>query len=118
MTTRETQNLRQTPLSDNISNRDKKALDKLSSQHQLTIKPSDKGGNIVLMSNPQYQTMCKKMSSNKDWYQPISKLTTEKFNTNFYLLINQTYLNNIISKQTWDFIRTSHPHDSYDLQSS
>lgn len=46
MTTREIQNLKQSPSSDNVSDREKKALEKLGNQHQLTMKPLDKGGTL------------------------------------------------------------------------
>lgn len=64
------------------------SLGSLKKEHSLTIKPFDKGGNIVIMTNEQYATMCQKVINNKSWYRPISKSVIDKFNDAFYDLID------------------------------
>lgn len=47
------------------------ALKQLKAQTEVVIKPTDKRGNIVLMSHQQYQHMCYDVLNNKQWYHPI-----------------------------------------------
>lgn len=100
MTTKVIQGLNRNQSPDNISDKEIRALELLSNQHQLTIKPSDKGGNIVIMNNSQYESMSKKILSNKEWYQPISKAIIEKFDMKFFTMVDQAYLENTITQQT------------------
>lgn len=59
MTTQEIRRLKlKVPSQDTLSQMEEEALKTLTNQHQLTIKPSDNGGNIVVMNNSQYKTMC------------------------------------------------------------
>lgn len=92
-----------------MSVQDKLAIKTLTNQHQLTIKPADKGANIVIMSNIQNKAMCLKILKNKEWYRPIPRSLIERYNKEFYILVDNAYLNYLIKKQTWDFIRTPHP---------
>lgn len=88
MTTCEIHRLKHNSHRDNLTDLDRQALISLTSQHQLTIKPSDKGGNIVVMNNDQYSTMCMKILSNKDWYKLIPRPLIEKFDKEFYSLVD------------------------------
>lgn len=58
-------------VSGNLNQPERLALENLKKCYPLTIKPSDKGGNIVIMSNGQYRMMCNKILSNQDWHKPI-----------------------------------------------
>lgn len=60
MTACEIRKLKHTSSRGNLTDLEGQALTPLTNQHQLTIKPSDKGGNIVAMNNNQYETMCMK----------------------------------------------------------
>lgn len=50
---------------------EKLALSNLKKLDDVIIKPSDKGGNLVLMDSIQYKQMCLKNIPNKNWYIPI-----------------------------------------------
>lgn len=108
MTTCAIRRLKRTSHLDNLTDLDRQALTSVTNQHQSTIKRSDKGGNIVVMNSDQYRTMCMKILSNKDWYKLIPRLLIEKFDKEFYSLVDSAYLYNTINKQTWDYIRASH----------
>lgn len=99
----------QTNKDSNISVQEVKALKQLSDNHSITIKPADKGGNIVLLDNDKYTLMCYKILKNQDWYRRITGDIIEKYNKEFYPLIDTTFLNGTITKTTWDFIRTKFP---------
>lgn len=42
-----------------------KALKNLGQKHNIIAKPSDKGGNVVLMNTDNYEKMCFKIFNNK-----------------------------------------------------
>lgn len=92
-----------------MSQKEKQALKILKQNSNITIKSSDKGGNIVVMDNTFYIDMCEKILSNKDWYQKINMSKIAIFNQQFYQMIDQAYTQNILEKPDWDFIRTTFP---------
>lgn len=64
------------------------ALEKLKTYEGIIIKPSDKGGNIVVMSEVQNIGMCYKILKNRSWYKQISILELKVFQKNFENMIN------------------------------
>lgn len=103
-------NLKPTPpVSDNLTKNEKAALQNLLNKHEITMKTSDKGGNIVLMDNDKYSHMCMKILSNRDWYRPVGPDVVEAFKNKFYAFVDKAFQNKVISRQTLDFIHTSYP---------
>lgn len=51
--------------------------------------------------------MCYKILENQDWYQRITADIVEKYNREYYSLVDTAYLNGTITKNTWDFIGTN-----------
>lgn len=92
----------------NLTFKERKILKTLASNPSITIKPSDKGGNIVILDNDQYIAICNKILSNQQWYF-ISSKKTEKFNREFYRLMDESYAANLLTKSEYDFIRTALP---------
>lgn len=77
------------------------ALKNLSKNPDLIIKPSDKGGNVVLMSALQYRNMCWDILKNKHWYKPIPEEVVEQFNQEFNESIFHAYTEGIINKDIY-----------------
>lgn len=73
------------------------------------VKPSDKGGNVVLLDNHDYIIMCQNILDNKDWYNRLSTQCIDQYNSDFYMFFDQAYNNGVILKDLRDFIRTKHP---------
>lgn len=109
LTTQEVKDMNANTKSDNLTTKEKQALEQLSNNPDLVIKPSAKGGNIVLMSNDKYISMCIKILNNTDWYKPIKVETITRFNEEFYILVDRALNNNIITNQLWKFVRTPFP---------
>lgn len=65
-----------------------------------TIKPADKGGNIVIQNNTDYVHMCRNLLDNSDWYRPIPKSLTDNYIQELYILVDGAYFCNIIDKNT------------------
>lgn len=101
----------------NLTVSKKTALKNLFSNHNITIKPLGKGGNIILMDNDKYVLMRTKILSNGDWYRPIRTAIIDTFNEKFYLLVDSAFYNNAILKQLWNFVHITFPKNSYVLLS-
>lgn len=85
---------------DNMTHLEKQALKDSSKNYSLVIKPSDKGGNIVVMDNDQYVAMCNKILQNENWYRPIPTHMIESFNAKFYDLVDTAGTRGIITATT------------------
>lgn len=75
----------------------KQALQNLCAQEGIIIKPSDKGGNIVIMDRVQYVAICNRILGNEEWYKKSLRNTLVRFRMNsFYfcwtLLIKESLL--------------------------
>lgn len=73
---------------DSMTSLERQALQDLSKNWSLVVKPSGKGGNTVIMDNDRYTAMCRKILKNENWYRPIPVNMIEKFNTKFYDLVD------------------------------
>lgn len=93
----------------NLSPKEREALKSLASNSTITIKPSDKGGNIVILDNDQYVAICNNILSNQQWYCKISSSKIEKFNKEFYKLMDESYVANLLTKSEYDYVRTTLP---------
>lgn len=71
----------------NLSMEEQQTLHNLSANPTITIKPSDKRGNIVILDNDQYIHMCNKILNNKSWYSRVTTTKIDKFKQGFYQLV-------------------------------
>ncbi|GFR92967.1 hypothetical protein ElyMa_004366400 [Elysia marginata] len=56
----------------NLRNGEKQALNELKKNKNITIKPADKGGAVVVLNTSDYIAECTKQLSNITHYQPLS----------------------------------------------
>lgn len=75
----------------------------------ITIKPSDKGGNIIVFDNDQYIAMCNKILQNQHWYCENNSTCIDGFHNKFYQFVDAAYLKGVITMDQWEFIRTIFP---------
>lgn len=78
--------------STNLNEKEFEALKLLADNNQITIKPSDKGGNVVILNNEDYINICNKILNNHNWYHHIPADIIEKYNKEFYVLIDTAIL--------------------------
>lgn len=71
----------------NLSKNFKQALHNLSSNKNIVIKPSDKGGNLVIMDTDQYERMCYDIILNKTWYRSVPVSHVNYYATKYYDII-------------------------------
>lgn len=64
------------------------------------LKSSDKGGNVDIMYNEQYVSMYEKILSNTNWYRPIAPKLIDRFNEQFYDLVDTAFRNGGVTKNT------------------
>lgn len=83
-TTKEIESLNKDKSVRNLSFEQQNALQSLKNNLDITIKGSDKGGNIVLMDNSKYEDMCLKILNNRTCYRKISASLANKFTQEFY----------------------------------
>lgn len=92
----------------NLTSSQNKALLKLWSYKNLTIKAAEKGGNVVVPDIPIYKNICLDLLNNQTWYRPISTGQVETFKQEFYALIDEAYHDSVINKTIWEYIRAEH----------
>lgn len=93
----------------NLTSSQCKAIKSLQTNPHIVIKPADKGGNLVILNVDQYETMCKKILDNTDWYRPISKTVLENFYVKYRSIISKALFQGIINKDTWKNLNTRDP---------
>lgn len=89
--TQEIENFDKTrPSSSNLTRDQKQALENLSKNQQITIKPVDKGGNIVVMNNSFYEDICRRILFNRNWYRPIFLSCINNFKLELHRILDDT----------------------------
>lgn len=58
----------------NLTNEQTLALESLKNHQEIIIKNSDKGGNVVVLDQAHFKSICNKILSNQQWYRLIDRL--------------------------------------------
>lgn len=93
----------------NLTQKQSRAVIKLQKNPDLIIKQSDKGGNLVLMTHQQYQTMCLKVLLNATWYSPISFFSIQTIIDELRKLVVEAFWEGLIDEDILKFINTQMP---------
>ena len=64
----------------NLRNEEKKALKELRNNKDVTIKPTDKGGALVVLNTTDYVSECTRQLSDTSYYERLDSDPTYKFN--------------------------------------
>ena len=64
----------------NLRNEEKKALKELRNNKDVTIKPADKGGAVVVLNTTDYVSKCTRQLSDTSYYDRLDSDPTNKFN--------------------------------------
>lgn len=76
LTSNEIQNLKikkATPSNLSVEEQDTDTLSNVTANPMITVKPSDKGGNILIMDNVKYVSICTRILNNKAWCEYYCK---------------------------------------------
>lgn len=93
----------------NITKGMSKALNEFRKDKTKIIKQADKGGNIVIMTRSQYESMCYAILENKEWYKKTIPLTLNQDKQLYENIINRALTHKVISKKTYQFLQVSSP---------
>lgn len=87
----------------------RQALNQMKANAEITIKPADKGGNVVVMDNRAYVEMCMRILQNKSWYRRVSGTCVQQYSAEFHGIVDQALLSMTIDRNMWEYIRTVDP---------
>lgn len=90
----------------NLSNKQKLSLEHFKSYTHLTIKSSDKGGNVVVHDNTKYKSLRLYILDNESWYKCVPLSMFDVYAQEVYVLVDEAFSNQIISKTILEYIRT------------
>lgn len=89
---------------DNLYRREKESLENLSKEHNLVFKPSDKGGNIVVMDCEYDEAIALKLLDYRGTYEILERNPTDGFLTELKMLLLNAKENALISDDEFKFI--------------
>ncbi|XP_068129502.1 extracellular calcium-sensing receptor-like [Hyperolius riggenbachi] len=92
------------PPTQNISVAERKALQELQNAPSLVIKPSDKGGNIVLLREHDYMEEIKRQLSDTETYRKLKSNPFEVIKTNLNMLLYSGYDQGVLTKDEYDYL--------------
>lgn len=75
----------------------------LNPEQNLSLK------SLKKMDNEMYKNMCSKILKDKKCYRKISSSIVDRYNQDFYRLVDEAHSEAIISRDLWDFVRTKYP---------
>lgn len=93
----------------NCTPTDLKALASLEGDDQIVIKPSDKGGNIVIMDRTQYIQMCNDLLSNTTCYEVLAQNPTLTYQTELRSILQEAKTTKLISANEFDYLYPRSP---------
>ena len=73
----------------NLTNKQREALNSLASDETLIIKPADKGSGIVLMDINDYNELCMKIRNDKEYYEEVTSDPNPDYRKNLDSMINE-----------------------------
>uniref|UniRef100_A0A8C5W8X4 Reverse transcriptase domain-containing protein n=1 Tax=Leptobrachium leishanense TaxID=445787 RepID=A0A8C5W8X4_9ANUR len=96
-------------IEDNLSSKERKALKELTMNTDFIIKPSDKGGNITIMSKDQYEFMVKTLLEDDKVYVRLSQDPTKRYLDQLGEILIRGYEKGHISEEEYKFLKSDKP---------
>ena len=93
----------------NISQKEFQAMRDLHNNKDITIKPADKGGNIVIMNTNGYIQEAQRQLSNPQHYKILNTDPTNQYNRYIHHIIDQAWRLGIINGTTKENLQTKKP---------
>lgn len=93
----------------NPSPKQTEALHQLTSLDKVVIKPSDKGGNIVLMDSEYYERMYLDLLHNRDWYRTVPNSFQIQIQSRYQSIVNSAFNTGTIDKELCEFLTVKSP---------
>lgn len=93
----------------NITRGELEALINLEKNKQLTFKPSDKGGNIVVMDYKKYREMCLDILKDSNCYRILAGDPTRSFLNDLQEILEWGLDRRVLSKEEYEFLLPKYP---------
>lgn len=93
----------------NLTPFEKTAIRQLKSNREIIIKPSDKGGAVVIMDTALYQAEGLRQLSNRQYYLPISHLSAESVAKSINDILEYLLARGFISERQFDYLFAQAP---------
>ena len=85
----------------NLDNDQQEALERLSTDSSIIIKPSDKCGFIVIMNKNDYEKACIEVLENKNVYEELELNPNSEYREQVDKVLNDLLLNGLINKKEY-----------------
>lgn len=92
-----------------MTREEKKALNELTNDEELVIKPADKGGAIVVQDKEKYKKEILSQLSNETYYKKLLSNPTVSFQREICSYLENAVTQGWITKPEYDFLYCKHP---------
>ncbi len=96
----------------NLTKEEKSAIRQLSSNHDIVIKPADKGSGIVIMNTPDYLAEGHRQLSDPKYYMKVQEDQTGYFNSEVGYTVDQMVNNGEIDTKCAEYLFNDNPRTS------
>ncbi|XP_077118764.1 uncharacterized protein LOC143774874 [Ranitomeya variabilis] len=94
---------------DNLTSKQRQALDELKNYDDIVIKPADKGGNIVLWPKTLYEKEAMRHLRDRVTYQRLDYNPLHKFTLELEAILEDAFEQGIIPKKIYEGLLTKFP---------
>ncbi|XP_073422111.1 uncharacterized protein [Dendrobates tinctorius] len=94
---------------DNLLASERIALEALKKNDQIVVKPSDKGGNMVILNHIEYREMCYAILQDNSTYEVLKENPMASYKEELQLILSGALAEGVISKTEFDFILPKFP---------
>ncbi|KAM4807737.1 sperm-tail PG-rich repeat-containing protein 2 [Rhinophrynus dorsalis] len=92
-----------------------KVMKELSINKEIIIKPSDKGGNVVILSEREYVAEIQRQINNKECYEQLEGDPTENIQLTLNRKLRFALEENLISNNEYKYMTVESPKDTRDV---
>uniref|UniRef100_A0A8C5M9U5 Reverse transcriptase domain-containing protein n=1 Tax=Leptobrachium leishanense TaxID=445787 RepID=A0A8C5M9U5_9ANUR len=93
----------------NLSRKEREALDELKNDNTIVIKPADKGGGIVIQTTERYEKESLRILNDPSTYQKLNKDPIEEIKNRFYKYLDEGHEAGIINDKEYHYLKVIHP---------
>lgn len=96
----------------NLKKNERSSIKSLQDNKDITIKPADKGGAIVILNTTDYITECMRQLSNKDHYRYLINNPEKELNKKIFDTLKAAQHQGLIDQDEFDCLYTKYPRTS------
>lgn len=93
----------------NMTKEEMMALSSLAARKEITIKPADKGGSIVIMNTVQYEREILRQLADPSVYKCLETNPTSRVMNRIKQVVSQAVQNNVTDTTTQTYLIADHP---------